>query len=120
MFRFDASPHQIILFTQSFKAKLRKLSDALEMQQKLFDEQQGLQQALLNEQLAAKKLEGEAEAMKLKGKVVEAEARLKEMEGRLAAAHKELEDNKLSHQKEVRFWEFRQQSNIITTPLYLF
>jgi len=86
---------------QKFKSDLHKLSDSLKVQQKLFDDQQALHKSLLEEHVAAKQLEGEAIAMKLKSQVAESDAKLKEMAGRLAAVQKELDDSKVSHHNQV-------------------
>ena len=84
-----------------FKTKLRQLKQALESQQLLFNEQQALQQALIEEQKGARRLEGEASAIKLQDQASEARAKLEEMASRLSRVERDFQDCKAAHRDEV-------------------
>ena len=86
---------------QVFKAKLRQLKQALESQQLLFNEQQALQQALIEEQKGARRLEGEASAIKLQDQASEAQAKLEEMASRLSQVQRDFQDSKAAHRDQV-------------------
>jgi hypothetical protein len=71
------------------------------LQQNMLEDQQALHKRLLEEHVAAKQLEGEAIATKLKGQIVESDSKLKEMADRLLAVQRELDDSKMLHHNQV-------------------